>query len=66
MTDLLVIGGGAAGLMAAGAACARGLTVTVLEHNPKGTGPKAAYHRKGTLQRHKRQRRAGVSALCAA
>ena len=24
MTDLLVIGGGAAGLMAAGAACARG------------------------------------------
>ena len=38
MTDLLVIGGGAAGLMAAGAACARGLTVTVLEHNPKGPG----------------------------
>lgn len=33
---------------------------------PQGTGPKAAYHRKGTLQRHKRQRRAGVSALCAA
>ena len=26
MTDLLIIGGGAAGLMAAGAACARGLT----------------------------------------
>ena len=40
MTDLLVIGGGAAGLMAAGAACARGLTVTVLEHNPKGPGQK--------------------------
>ncbi len=38
MTDLLVIGGGAAGLMAAGAACARGLTVTVLEHNPKARG----------------------------
>lgn len=38
MTDLLVIGGGAAGLMAAGAVCARGLTVTVLEHNPKGPG----------------------------
>jgi succinate dehydrogenase/fumarate reductase flavoprotein subunit len=40
MTDLLVIGGGAAGLMAAGAACARGLTVTVLEHNPSSRGPR--------------------------
>ena len=40
MTDLLIIGGGAAGLMAAGAACARGLRVTVLEHNPKGPGQK--------------------------
>ena len=40
MTDLLVIGGGAAGLMAAGAACAKGLTVTVLEHTPKGPGQK--------------------------
>ena len=29
MTDLLIIGGGAAGLMAAGAACARGLTTAV-------------------------------------
>ena len=65
MTDLLVIGGGAAGLMAAGAACARGLTVTVLEHNPRDRA-KAAYHRKGRCKRHKRQRRAGVSALCAA
>ena len=36
MTDLLIIGGGAAGLMAAGAACARGLTTAVVEHNPKG------------------------------
>ena len=36
--DLLVVGGGAAGLMAAGAAVRRGGTVTVLEHNPKGTG----------------------------
>ena len=47
MTDLLVIGGGAAGLMAAGAACARGLTVTVLEHNPKGPGQKLLITGKG-------------------
>ena len=40
MTDLLIIGGGAAGLMAAGAACARGLTTAVVEHNPKGPRPK--------------------------
>lgn len=38
MTDLLIIGGGAAGLMAAGAACTRGLTTAVVEHNPKGPG----------------------------
>ena len=47
MTDLLVIGGGAAGLMAAGVACARGLTVTVLEHNPKGPGQKLLITGKG-------------------
>ncbi len=47
MTDLLVIGGGAAGLMAPGAACARGLTVTVLEHNPKGPGQKLLITGKG-------------------
>ena len=47
MTDLVVIGGGAAGLMAAGAACARGLTVTVLEHNPKGPGQKLLITGKG-------------------
>ena len=47
MTDLLVIGGGAAGLMAAGAACAKGLTVTVLEHNPKGPGQKLLITGKG-------------------
>ena len=47
MTDLLVIGGGAVGLMAAGAACARGLTVTVLEHNPKGPGQKLLITGKG-------------------
>ena len=49
MTDLLVIGGGAAGLMAAGAACARGLTVTVLEHNPKGPGQKLLITGKGVF-----------------
>lgn len=47
MTDLLVIGGGAAGLTAAGAACAKGLTVTVLEHNPKGPGQKLLITGKG-------------------
>ena len=47
MTDLLIVGGGAAGLMAAGAACARGLRVTVLEHNPKGPGQKLLITGKG-------------------
>ena len=47
MTDLVIVGGGAAGLMAAGAACARGLSVTVLEHNPKGTGQKLLITGKG-------------------
>ena len=47
MTDLLVVGGGAAGLMAAGAASNRGLTVTVLEHNPKGCGQKLLITGKG-------------------
>ena len=47
MTDWLIVGGGAAGLMAAGAACARGQTVTVLEHNPKGTGQKLLITGKG-------------------
>ena len=47
MTDLLIVGGGAAGLMAAGAACARGLSVTVLEHNPKGPGQKLLITGKG-------------------
>lgn len=35
MNDLIVIGGGAAGLFAAGTAAARGLKVTVLEKNSK-------------------------------
>ena len=47
MTDLLIVGGGAAGLMAAGAACARGLSVTVLEHNLKGPGQKLLITGKG-------------------
>ena len=47
MTDLLIVGGGAAGLMAAGAACAKGLSVTVLEHNPKGPGQKLLITGKG-------------------
>ena len=47
MPDLLIVGGGAAGLMAAGAAAARGLAVTVLEHNPKGTGQKILITGKG-------------------
>lgn len=47
MPDLLIVGGGAAGLMAAGAAAARGLSVTVLEHNPKGTGQKILITGKG-------------------
>ncbi len=34
-SDILVIGGGAAGLMAAGTAAERGLTVTILEPNEK-------------------------------
>ncbi len=34
-TDVIVIGGGAAGLMAAGTAAGRGLSVTVLERNPR-------------------------------
>ena len=39
MTDLLIIGGGAA--------CARGLTTAVVEHNPKGPGQKLLITGKG-------------------
>lgn len=46
-TDLLVVGGGAAGLMAAGAAARAGQRVLVLEHNPKGTGQKLLITGKG-------------------
>ena len=40
MPDLLIVGAGAAGLMAAGAACEKGARVALLEHNPKGPGQK--------------------------
>ncbi len=47
MTDVLILGGGAAGLMAAGAACAKGLRVTVMEHHPSGGGQKLLITGKG-------------------
>lgn len=47
MTDLIIVGAGAAGLMAAGAACERGLSVTLFEHNPKGPGQKLLITGKG-------------------
>ena len=47
MTDVLILGGGAAGLMAAGAACAKGLRVTVVEHHPSGGGQKLLLTGKG-------------------
>lgn len=47
MTDVLILGGGAAGLMAAGAACAKGLRVTVVEHHPNGGGQKLLITGKG-------------------
>ena len=47
MTDVLILGGGAAGLMAAGAACAKGLHVTVVEHHPSGGGQKLLITGKG-------------------
>jgi predicted Rossmann fold flavoprotein len=47
MLDLLIVGGGAAGLMAAGAAQAEGLSAAVLEHNPKGPGQKLLITGKG-------------------
>lgn len=46
-TDLLVVGAGAAGLMAAGAASEKGLRVTMLEHNPNGPGQKLLITGKG-------------------
>ena len=47
MTDVSILGGGAAGLMAAGAACAKGLRVTVVEHHPSGGGQKLLITGKG-------------------
>ena len=47
MPDLLIVGAGAAGLMAAGAACDKGARVALLEHNPKGPGQKILITGKG-------------------
>ena len=47
MPDLLIVGAGAAGLMAAGAACEKGARVALLEHNPKGPGQKILITGKG-------------------
>ena len=49
MANVLVIGAGAAGLMAAGAAVRQGHTVTVLEHKEK-IGSENPGHGKGPLQ----------------
>lgn len=45
--DLLIVGAGAAGLMAAGAAAAKGASVALMEHNPKGPGQKLLITGKG-------------------
>ena len=47
MANIIVIGGGAAGLMAAGTAARAGHRVTVLEHNKKGTCRKVLITGKG-------------------
>lgn len=46
-SDILIIGAGAAGLMAAGTALERGCTVTLVEHNPAGPGQKLLITGKG-------------------
>lgn len=45
--DLLIVGAGAAGLMAAGAAASRGLRVLLVEHNSAGPGQKLLITGKG-------------------
>lgn len=47
MAQIIVIGGGAAGMMAAGAAAREGHSVTVVEHNRKGTCRKVLITGKG-------------------
>ena len=56
MANVLVIGAGAAGLMAAGAAVRQGHTVTVLEHKEKPAREDPG-HGKGSLQRDQRLHR---------
>ena len=56
MTDVLVIGGGAAGMMAALAAADQGAQVCLLERNPK-VGAQAVYYRQGPVQRDEPLRR---------
>ena len=46
MTDVIIAGAGAAGLMTAITAARRGLSVTVLEPN----GEETPHHRKGPVQ----------------
>ena len=61
---VLVVGGGAAGLMAAGAALRQGHEVTVLEHMEK-PAQKILDYRQGPLQCDQRLHRRGISAPCA-
>ena len=56
---IAVIGGGAAGLMAAWAAAEAGASVTLFEKNEKCG--KKIYNGQGQVQRNQRLRRAGVS-----
>ena len=49
-SDIIVIGGGAAGMMAALAAADRGRSVLLLERNAK-VGWKLVHHREGAVQR---------------
>lgn len=56
MTDVLVIGGGAAGMMAALAAADQGAQVCLLERNPK-VGRKLYITGKGRVQRDEPLRR---------
>ena len=71
MADILIVGAGAAGLMAAGAAARRGHKVTVLEHTDKPgqkilvTGKGRCNLRQGPLQPDQRLRRGGISPPCA-
>lgn len=52
MTDVIIIGGGAAGCMAAVQAARLGKSVIVFEKNER-LGRKLLHNRKRTMQRHK-------------